>query len=119
VISVWNLSSSSRGVLQIAACLTARDGGGASILRRSWPTRGCCAGGRVRRAVNVLETVVMTNTGQLTSDAIYTGRFISPSGIYDLCGTVAGMVRRRGACQQREIHSKFLSYFTIARYVDA
>jgi hypothetical protein len=69
---------------------------------------------------------------------IYIGKFISPSGISDLFGTVTGMVTPKrsmstegetledsllryrclicsfvaGACQQREIHSKFLSYLT-------
>jgi hypothetical protein len=35
----------------------------------------------------------------------------------DLCGTVAGWSSRRGACQQRERHSKSLSYLTGAGYV--
>ena len=48
-----------------------------------------------------------------------TGLFISPSGISDPCGTVAGMVTPKGSMSiVGERHSKILSYLTGARYVD-
>jgi hypothetical protein len=47
----------------------------------------------------------------------YTEWFISPSGISELCGTVAGKVTMVGTCQQKERHYKILSYLTVARYV--
>ena len=69
-ISGSNPSSSSSGVLQTVVCLTARDGE-PSIMIRLWPNRGCCAMWlKIRREVNVLETVVMTNRGMLTSVTI-------------------------------------------------
>ena len=46
-----------------------------------------------------------------------TGQFISLSGISDLRGTVVGIFTPKGTFQQRERHSKFLSYLTGARYV--
>jgi hypothetical protein len=46
-------------------------------------------------------------------DVLCTGLFISPSGISDPCGTVAGMVTPKGSMStERERHSKFLSYLT-------
>jgi hypothetical protein len=57
-------------VLPSVVCLTARDDE-APIMMRPWRNRGCCAMGRnIRRKVNVLETVVMTNRGMLTSVTI-------------------------------------------------
>jgi hypothetical protein len=46
-----------------------------------------------------------------------TGLLISPSGISDPCGTVAGMVTSKGSMSTGERHSKFLSYLTGALYV--
>ena len=51
---------------------------GAWIIRRPWPTWGCCTMKKRRRI------------------PYYTGLFISPSGISDPCGTVAGMVTPKG-----------------------
>ena len=48
---------------------------------------------------------------------LYTGLFISPSGISDPCGTVAGMVTPKGSMSTEGETSKFLSYLTGARYV--
>ena len=47
---------------------------------------------------------------------------MSPSGISDLCGTVAGMVTNRGARQQREGNPSFsptLQVFDISTLDDA
>jgi hypothetical protein len=70
--------------------------------------------------IDVINTGHQQQVNWFTSTSkiyIHTGLFISPSGMSNPCGTVAGMVTLRGACQQRERHSKFLSYLTGARYV--
>jgi hypothetical protein len=45
------------------------------------------------------------------------GKFISPPGFPTSAIQQPGWSRRRGACQQRERHCKFLSYLTYALYV--
>jgi len=48
---------------------------------------------------------------------LYTGKFISLSGISDLCGAVARIVMLKGSMPaEGERHSKFLSYVAGARY---
>jgi hypothetical protein len=83
------------------------------------PKHILCSVTLFRKSCRLRDNVKKIWLSQTGSQKTNTGLFISPSGISNPCGTVAGMVTPKGSMstEQRETHSKFMSYLTGARYV--